>query len=218
MGKKYSFQLRYFTCVFLWAPFLWACGNGVDPSLVVDSEDSHINDTAPADTDSADASKDTQDTAPESCLDPPMEVVVGVGEAAFALVDGATEVVMVHGPQGGWHIDMAFRIGHTLEQVLIHPKITVVSTDDVIAGAEDVTDVYAIALVMEDECQGEIWGIRAFIDDIEVSTEIIQSLEGETLRLSASITDLEGRQGAGEVFVVAALDPIDQVSKPSDKE
>ena len=50
----------------------------------------------------------TDDTGegPVACTDLPARVEIGTGDSTFETLVEAEPVVMVHGPQGGWHISL----------------------------------------------------------------------------------------------------------------
>jgi hypothetical protein len=175
-----------------------------------------------ADTD-ADTDTDTDtDTEPPvtGCYDVPMVVTGGFGEAGdpFVAAPAAGSIAqMVHGPQGGWHVDTAIRVESTHEIVAATPTITLVATGETISGLQGDLDFNhtTVFLVLDGECSGTLTGLRAFIDDVdpysdEDLAEHICDLQGAEVDVGWDITDVtDGREGTATVRATLALDPMD---------
>jgi hypothetical protein len=120
------------------------------------------------------------------------------------------EVVVFHGPQGGWHIDTAVQVGNIEGNmtVFITPRIYLASDMTQLAG-DDPNDFQAVALVPQDACNGEIWQVRALVDDLWPSwpsTEEVCAWEGQNLIVELEVEDVEtGRKGTDQVSLVASM-------------
>jgi hypothetical protein len=143
---------------------------------------------------------------------PALTLEAGLGEDAFTDVADGTETMMVHGPQGGWHIDTAVRMCNVSGQLVqLLPRVTVESTGEVLAGSQE-TDIAYRELVLQDDHCGEIVGLRAFLDDFDANLDSIRALEGETFLIELEGTDVSNESLATDSFtVVVTLDPTDLV-------
>jgi hypothetical protein len=177
------------------------------------------DDSSPNDTDGADTD------VVGGCFDDPMTVTPGTGDVAYIPLAANDPVVIHHGPQGGWHIETAGFVEHAAQALSIQPKVTIVSQGLGIAGTElpvppdesgDLPEFKALANYSDQECLGEFWGVRAFIDDVVTPPggmsyqEFICTLEGEQLELEINIADLANdRTAVASVVVTGQLDPAD---------
>ena len=144
-----------------------------------------------------------------------LEVTLGTGlDAYLALADG-DPAQMVHGPQGGWHIDSAGLVTGPSIQVAITPSLHL--GDRQIAGDQQPWFT-ALAAWDAESCSGEFWGVRAYIDDevtgLPPGTDVLQDyicpLAGQSLRFSVVVEDLDsGVTSTDEVTVRVLLDPYD---------
>jgi len=168
----------------LWLGFLVGCGGSVDGVT-----------KAPQDTGSTDIG-----CAPE--------VVIGTGEDAFLELPSGSELTMIHGPQGGWHMLASVRVAGTSPEVHIQYEIVHEETGSLVSN-----NSYNLALQMEDDCRGAYVGMYGILDigplvegDLDTPPEI---LDGDLLRIRMDVQDVDFVQISGEVQVVAARDPID---------
>ena len=147
-----------------------------------------------------------------------LEPATGVDDSTFAPLVAGDPVVMVHGPQGGWHIDFAGTVGNSSEIVSIDATFTNVATGAIVAGLGQQPARLALTPIAGAgspwACEGRYYGVRVFVDDIAttVTQDDICDLEGATLQLDAVITSLEDPQTPPVILsttVTAALDPID---------
>jgi hypothetical protein len=163
------------------------------------------------------------DTTVDGCLADPMVVTPGTGDLAYIPLSDGDPVTIWHGPQGGWHIETAGYVQHAVQSLSLHPKVTAVGLGLGLAGTEpastedpgDVPEFKALAFYSDSTCDGEFWGVRAFVDDVITPPngmtyqEFICSLEGQELTLEIDVADLEnGRSATTTVSVIAELDPI----------
>jgi len=197
---------------------LAACGTKAD---VGGADEADTDVTGDADTD-ADTDTDTESPA-TGCYDVPMGITGGFAEAGQPFVaapDSGSVAQMVHGPQGGWHVDTAIRVESTHDIVSATPSITVVSTGEVISGltgAADFNHVPQEYLVLDGACSGTITGLRAFIDDVDPDPAVLETLsahicalDGAEVEFAWTVGDVvDGREGTDTARATFALDPID---------
>ena len=164
----------------------------------------------------------TQDTSLEdsTCtLNAPL-VHIGSGEQTFEYLEPEAPVTMVHGPQGGWHILGSLRIEHIQDVVEIAFQIF-----DVDSGIMISDNVYRVGLIMEDTCSGFYPGMYGYLNvsalESEEGSTPPELLENHLLRMYMRVNDCtqsqseqglcirDDRWGESEIFVRAALDPID---------
>jgi hypothetical protein len=133
---------------------------------------------------------------------------VGGGALAFEPVDELSDAVMVHGPQGGWHVLGSARVWNTTPIVRLNYTITVERTGARVSN----NDLY-VQLVPEPPCAGVYPGMFGYLDvsaladgDRDTPPEL---LVGEVLILAMRAEDEAGVVVEGALRVVAAPDPID---------
>jgi hypothetical protein len=135
---------------------------------------------------------------------------IGGGAYAFEPLAPGDPLVMVHGPQGGWHVLASLRLRSTLDIVDVAYAI------DVLPDGPRVSDqAYRVQLVPDGACAGTYPGMYGYLDvsglaDGEADTPP-ELLGGRALRLTLAATDAEGRVATATLDGVAALDPIDVV-------
>ncbi len=169
---------------------------------------------------------DSDEPVVEGCFADPMTLTPGTGAEMFVELSEGDPVTIVHGPQGGWHIDIAGVAQHTSQNVSILTVITAIDqpTPTVMAGAGGSADAALIALAAYDDalCSGMFWGVRAFLDDFAPPAgsdpqEVICALEGERVEIAITVTELpaEGSTSAPDsvlstVLATVELDARDQ--------
>ena len=139
-------------------------------------------------------------------------VEVGTGQEAYEPVEDGDAVTIQHGPQGGWHIWTAIDVRGT------GPNVSVLPGVDWPAGGTSLTygvQATFVALVYDDAtCEGTHSGEFGYIDTDSgpvKGLDLICSLAGETLVLSAEVEDLDhpGSTLTDSVEIVAELSPVD---------
>jgi hypothetical protein len=94
-----------------------------------------------------------------SCFDVAPTVQVGTGEREFETLDSGEQVVMVHGPQGGWHMLGSMLANNMTEIVSAHFTITHLATGVVVAD-----NTYRVATVYDgDNCSGYYPGMYGYL-------------------------------------------------------
>lgn len=155
--------------------------------------------TSPTDSGSPDSS--------DPCFSQPAAVEIGTGDDTFVSLAEGDPVVMVHGPQGGWHMLGSVRVRYTTEVVNIRFLIET-EAGDVIADNN-----LNVLLIDDGDCQGLYPGMYAYIDvydlkdgDADTPPEL---LSYERVKMTGTITDQEGRTATDERWVTAVPDPQD---------
>jgi hypothetical protein len=148
---------------------------------------------------------------PGGCATGEIVLEPGTGNDAYEpLVEGDT-ITIVHGPQGGWHVETAGFVKSSEREIAIFP---VIRTEDGLQITTNSQPEFK-ALVGYDEavCEGTFFNTRAFVDaEAGPGTELenICLLGGRSVELSLTVADIvSGREATATVNVVAALDPID---------
>lgn len=138
-----------------------------------------------------------------------VSVAVGTGDAAYVPLEPGDEVTMVHGPQGGWHILGSVLVQNTAPIVSLRFTIHTVE-----GGALIADNTYRVLLVDAPPCGGSFPGMYAYLNvsalaegEADTPPEL---LDGARLKMRVEADDGEGGVGAGELEVIAALDPVDQ--------
>ena len=152
---------------------------------------------------------DTTDTDPtdtDSCS-APLQCTVGTGEQTFHPLAPGGDLQLVHGPQGGWHLNAALYAENTSQVLQILPLLTDPLTGTVLAGGDGLADTYNQALILDGECSGESAGIRAIFDGADLAH--ICSLQGQPLELRLEIRSQSSEEAACSAQGVVVLDPID---------
>ncbi len=164
-----------------------------------------------ADTDAdTDTDSDTDADADTDVCNQPLSCVAGTGLSQFDAITVGQDITMVHGQQGGWHVDAAVRVHNTSQVVRVLPKVFLPDQADFqLAGSEGLADTYNQALVPVGECSGDAWQLRAIFDETDVDLAAICSYEGEALRVEIDIEDDVGNTTTCTGTGVAVLDPSD---------
>jgi len=141
----------------------------------------------------------TSDPVIEDCRVPPMTLTPGTGDSDFLALTEGDPVTLVHGGQGGWHVEIAGEATHSLQNVSILTTITAIDqpTPTVIAGADGPAEQVLMALAAYDDaqCSGTFWGVNAFVDDFEVPDgasplDVICALEGQRVEILTTVTEV----------------------------
>jgi hypothetical protein len=156
------------------------------------------------------ATEDTGDTAlGTGCFANAAAVTIGTGSTEWEDLDEGDGVMMVHGPQGGWHMLASARVHNMLPIVRLHYTIT-----DLASGSVVSNNTYDVALTEDTECSGHFTGMYGYIDvrelkegDADTPPELL-SYNDVKIRIEAS--DKDGHQAVGEIVVVATPDPRDE--------
>lgn len=140
-------------------------------------------------------------------------VEIGDGLATFTPIEAGAEVMMEHGPQGGWHMLSSVRVWHTEQIVQLHYAI------DLADGTRVSDNNYRVQLKDGGDCSGTYWNMYGYLDvtaisegDANTPPELIC---GQSVHMQISVEDGEGRTGSASVQVVTTPDPIDSCEAPA---
>ncbi|MFT4627949.1 MAG: hypothetical protein ACI8PZ_006643 [Myxococcota bacterium] len=191
------------------AMVLVGCGStpdakGSGPDTGVESTDSPPTPTTPAPTDVL----HTGDTAAvdDPCELTAPEVEYGVGSLAFEPTTEGADVVMEHGPQGGWHLTTAVRLARVSALVQLHPTAVVPGVGQTIGGHQP-PQYQEVDAYDSGSCVGEVLDFRVYLD---VDLRDVCALTGSLVDLDVSVTDLETDvSGVATQRLRLQRDPID---------
>lgn len=142
------------------------------------------------------------------CMIDPTIVVVGEGEEEFLALEDGASVMIVHGPQGGWHITGAVRATGFGQIARLHYTI-----EDLVSGVFVTDYTYNVAMVMEDDCVGSFYNLTGFVSVAELGGGggVIPPdlLEGHELQMTIHVENFSDRIGEASVVVVGERDPTD---------
>ncbi len=138
---------------------------------------------------------------------------MGTGERSPALLEAGDPVRLVHGPQGGWHVEVAGLVDQTGPEIAVSPTLTIPDSGLQLAGAQQPTFL-ALDAYDPQTCSGRFAGVRAYLDDPlpegSIDQALVCGLHGQSLRLSVSAEDLaSGAVATAQVTVEAERDPAD---------
>ncbi|MES2638814.1 MAG: hypothetical protein V4850_05010 [Myxococcota bacterium] len=153
------------------------------------------------------------DTAVDGgCFSNPGAVEVGGGSLTYEPVADGTDLTMVHGPQGGWHVLAGARFTDVSPIVEIHYTIEARSPEGEVALVSD--NSYRVQMVQDVECGGFYPGMYGYLNvtalvegERDTPPELIA---GHELVLTMAVTDQEGRTATDALTGIAALDPMDE--------
>ena len=138
----------------------------------------------------------------------PFTLELGTGEERFETIEEGQPVMMVHGPQGGWHMLGSARLTNTPEKVDLHFLVTHVESGVVVAD-----NTYKVRLDSTGECEGEFVGMYGYLTVFELmdgdDNTPPELLAYEELKLEMTATDSEGRITRDERTVLGEPDPMD---------
>jgi len=133
---------------------------------------------------------------------------VGEGDYEFVSVPDGSEVTMIHGPQGGWHILGAIRVENILPIISIHYTIT-----DDLSGVVVSDNKYRVMTVRDTDCGAFYPGMYGYLDVGELAEDECDTppelLCGNTLTMQMDVIDGEDRIASDTLSVVAIHDPAD---------
>ena len=162
---------------------------------------------ADADVD-VDTDADSDDTGVAGCFDQEPRLEVGTGETTFEGLNENDPVVMVHGPQGGWHMLGSVRT-HNMETIIeVHYTITDEATGVLVSD-----NTYRVAVVSDGDCTGYYPGMYGYLTVSDLATADAtrppELLGYNTVVMTMDVTDYGGRTASTSLRVLAEPDPID---------
>ncbi len=156
----------------------------------------------------------------ETCFDQTPSIELGQGEREFEAFEEPYESMMIHGPQGGWHILASLQTQGMMDIVEVNYTIEHLETGVLVSD-----NTYRLAVVSNGDCAGYYPGMYGYLavsplydGDLDTPPEL---LGGDMLRLKLRVTDcsefLEDdgqciqsqRWAEAKIDVLAVLDPID---------
>jgi hypothetical protein len=154
----------------------------------------------------------------EGCFSDQGAVEVGGGSLTYEPVADGTDLTMVHGPQGGWHVLASARFTDVSPIVEIHYTIEARSPEGDVALVSD--NAYRVQMVQDVECGGFYPGmygylnVTALIDEEDEERDTPPELiAGHELVLTMAVIDQEGRTATDTLTGTAALDPMDAAAE-----
>ena len=169
-----------------------------------------------------DSSVDTVDTVVEfPCFQGEPVLYIGEGASSFVEFGDSPTSMMIHGPQGGWHILASIRVENMSDILQVEYSIEHLDSGVIVSD-----NSYRLAIVPDGECSGYYPGLYGYLrvvdlydGDLDTPPEL---LGGDILRIHIRVNDCGAsleessacvqaeRWVEGFVDVTAVLDPIDQ--------
>jgi hypothetical protein len=156
-----------------------------------------------------------EDTSPEGCFSHNATVEIGEtlydadGRPTWTPMEEGSQQIMVHGPQGGWHVLAAAWVEHSDPIVELIYTVFAVDYDTEVSYGD-----FRVMLVTAEECAGYYPAMYGILDvsslangEADTPPEI---LAGTTLRLHMTMIDQSGRTAEDERTIIAKLDPQDE--------
>jgi len=139
-----------------------------------------------------------------------MTAQLGVGEFEYAPAPDGGDITIVHGPQGGWHMDLAGQLAGSNELVKVSATVIVNESGAQIGGAGQEGDP-AVLLANYANCSGDFVKARILLDDDPtLGQDFFCSLHGKTLDIMVTVTNIiNGEQVQGSMSLVARPDSVD---------
>ncbi len=145
-------------------------------------------------------------TIPDDPCAPKVEI--GTGDQFFVPLAEGSQLMMISGPQGGWHMLGSVRVTGTGPEVHIQYEIVHKQTGAIISN-----NSYNLALLMDEECSGTFVGMYGYLGVEELAQGEADTppevLAGDTLVLRMHVQDYDFVEVEGKVEVTAMLDPKD---------
>ena len=146
-----------------------------------------------------------------------LDATLGTGPFTYTQTTSGDTVQIVHGEQGGWHLDFAASLVGVGRTVDVLPAVTLTDGTQ-IAGEQLVTTIDLAGqqgTYKPDQCAGTFYGERAYLDDYLPQTgayyEFSCSLEGQAADVSIEVTDVATGQSIVAISEwVLQIDPADQ--------
>jgi len=139
-------------------------------------------------------------------------IEIGTGTSSFESIAESDPVIMVHGPQGGWHMLGSIRAWNTTPIIRIAYSILAIEEDVFISDNN-----YHVMLAMDEECSGYYPGMYGYLDVSPLAQgeldEPAELLSYSSVEMSMSIEDQDGQIASKSITVTAVPDPADVVSE-----
>ncbi len=145
------------------------------------------------------------------CAAEEASVSVGGGDTTYEPLSDGDPAMIVHGPQGGWHLLASARVRNTLNRVTITYTAKVLPEETPISWNQ-----YGVQLQEQGSCTGDYPGMYAYLDVSDLAEGEADTppelLEGKEIQLRLQVEDEDGRAAEASVTVIGALDPADAVA------
>ena len=140
-----------------------------------------------------------------------MSIELGGGRDVFEARGDGEELMMVHGPQGGWHVETSVRVTNGGDLVQITYDVF-----DEDLGVQVSANRYNQALVPIDgsPCTFESLALYGYLDVSEIGEGELDTppelMADHTLRIDFQVSSLDEQTATATQTLQAVLDPIDQ--------
>jgi len=144
------------------------------------------------------------------CATGALALELGTGVTAFAPLTPGEGVVMVDGPQTGWHVDVGGSLVGAPQ--LVEIDAVLYGDDGTLLFGDQAPVRTALVGWGEDACEGSFYGLRS-MSGPSLDLEQVCALEGRSGTLVVTVTDLQAQPPVsvtGELTIAFALDPIDE--------
>jgi len=210
-------RLSFLCLLLIWS----ACSGGDDSpdSKTSDSGPGTDTPTSPTGLATAETSDSASDIDCEAMGD--LTVEIGTGEVEFVPLNEGDEVIIVHGPQGGWHISVGARVSNAYPELTSEPSVYVPSVKLQFAGDQqpfvfEMDPARCDCSYDAETCSGTYWGgmARAYMDDqTPFGQREACRLDGAGVELTLTVTETRtGRTVTETLSAVARIDPMDDCS------
>lgn len=144
----------------------------------------------------------------DAACDEAPSVELGDGELAHAALEDGDEVVMVHGPQGGWHVWISLAFTRLDPQVDVHVTLVDLTRGDTMTEL-----TYELLVPDAEGCTFELAGLFGFLPYDDLTTPEDESppvyRACDTFRVCVDVLDVAGRTASDCAEVIAVPDPAD---------
>lgn len=149
-----------------------------------------------------------KDDSATSCADLPPAVEVGNGNPDHVPFTDGDPIVMVHGPQGGWHVWVSLALTNFDPEVSIHVTLTDLTR------AEEMAELdYSLVTDPPTECVSTLGGLFGFLPYDDLDTPEDESPPTwracDRFEVCAEVTDGNGATARDCLQGVATPDPAD---------
>jgi hypothetical protein len=132
-------------------------------------------------------------------------VAPGTGEESFEGLSDGDDLVLVHGPQGGWHVEAALQTSNLLSIIQFEARL-----EDAEGRILTTPTFSRLEVDRPTPCVGEAWGYNLFIDPVVLSGATApEALACTDARMTICAEDSVGRGGCTEVWVRIVPDSMD---------
>ncbi|MDP2306630.1 MAG: hypothetical protein Q8P18_11465 [Pseudomonadota bacterium] len=155
-----------------------------------------------------DCVSDDASTEEPTCSCGPATVLIGGGADSFEPVEDGDDAIIVHGPQGGWHLLGSVRVENLSEYLTIHYWIEAPEL-----GATVSDNTYRVVRKADGPCAGTYAGMFGYLSITALASGEADTppevLEGKELVLHMDVTDLDGVAASDELRVRGVRDAMD---------